>query len=270
MFKRAEKDHTYVEFTSINDLVGFINRAEICSCFKARPQSITGDYSFTKTNSFEESMDILLHGWEHGTREIKRELDAKHVNVSAKTKNVYDVHGYQCSVPMYLNNVPTNMIRKQNVMRKDKIINIYKSINYACGVNAKIITKESVKVLQLVNRLENQGYRVNLHIVLCVDDRKACKKFVMVIPIKKSNQRLNIKQVAYPLCHASMLRRTMFAVIERTTEHNNEQMARLYGFICDNKTLSKHLEKYVKVKSYVIPAQNVENELLDIEKFAIN
>ena len=158
---------------------------------KEEQDSISGDRAFTETENFEEAKDLLLHGWEHGTREIKGRVEAKETGVNMKQKTVYDVAGYQCSVPRYLQGIPTNMINKKSVAQKNKVITINKSCSYMANVSAETIRTESVKVLQLVNRLEKQGYRVNLNVVFGSVKRNTV---VTKVRIKTSSQKLNIKQ----------------------------------------------------------------------------
>ncbi|WAX12079.1 hypothetical protein CS266P2_00045 [Clostridium phage CS266P2] len=68
------------EFNNITELVHFIETKEVYPNFKNKvggPGSISGDRSFTETRNFDEAKDLLLHGWEHGTKEIKGIPEAK-------------------------------------------------------------------------------------------------------------------------------------------------------------------------------------------------
>ena len=157
---RTDEGFYVTDFQNIADLVHFIETEEVYPNFKNKiggPDSISGDRAFTETESFEEAKDLLLHGWEHGTREIKGRVEAKETGVNMKQKTVYDVAGFQCSVPRYLQGIPTNMINKKSVAQKNKVITINKNCSYSAMNSAETIKTESVKVLQLVNRLEKQG-----------------------------------------------------------------------------------------------------------------
>lgn len=262
MRKYKTNEGIYVtEFQNITELVHFIETKEIYPNF-TRPSSIYRNYSFTGTESFEEAKDLLLHGWEHGTIEIKRRVEARNTGVMLKQKTVYDVAGYQCSVPRYLQGIPTNMINKKSIPQKNKVITINKCCSYSALVDRKTIIEESVKVLQLVNRMEKQGYRVNLNVLFGNVKRNIS---VIKVRIKSSSQKLNIKQTAFPLVHPSMLRRIIFAVWERSEECSYKGFENGYGRICDNYVLSRTLNK----GEYLIPSVLSETAITDIEQYKI-
>lgn len=263
---RTDEGFYVTEFQNITELVHFIETEEVYPNFKNKvggPVSISGGRAFTETENFEEAKDLLLHGWEHGTREIKGRVEAKETGVNMKQKTVYDVAGYQCSVPRYLQGIPTNMINKKSVAQKNKVITINKACCYAARTPAETIRTESVKVLQLVNRLEKQGYRVNLNVIFGSMKRNAV---VTKVRIKTASQKLNIKQTAFPLVHPSMLRRIILAVWERSEECSYKGFENGYGSVCDNYVLSRTLNK----GEYLIPNVLSETEITDIKKYKIN
>ena len=262
---RTEEGIYVTDFQNITELVHFIETNEVYPNFKNKafgPDSISGDKRFTETENFEEAKDLLLHGWEHGTKEIKGRVEAKETGVNMKQKTVYDVAGYQCSVPRYLQGIPTNMINKKSVAQKNKVITINKNCSYRAMDSAETIRTESVKVLQLVNRLEKQGYRVNLNVIFGSEKQNTV---VTKVRIKSSSQKLNIKQTAFPLVHPSMLRRIIFAVWERSEECSYSGFEYGYGRVCNNYALSKTLNK----GEYLIPNVLSETEITDIEQYKI-
>lgn len=274
MIRKIDGNVYVTEFTTITELVQFIKTN--------KPNKVLKKYSFeddceifdsdkksehfiknTKTKDYAEAEDLLLHGWEHGVREIKNKVEAKETGMSLKQKSVYDVVGFQASVPRYLQGIPNNMVNKTNIKQKNKVITINKCATYNWGTHPKVIIEESVKVLQLINRLEKQGYRVNLNVIFATSRRNIT---VTKIRIKSSSQRLNIKQVAFPLCHPSMLRRIIFAVWERQEENNYESFKKGYGYVVEYW----NLKGYVNKGEYLIPALLDEKEIIEIDKYKIN
>ena len=185
-----------------------------------------------------------------------------------KQKTVYDVAGFQCSVPRYLQGIPTNMINKKQTQQKNKVITVNKLCSYSSTTPKETIEDESVKVLQLVNRLEKQDYRVNLNILF------GCKKRSKVLyrlNIKPSSQKLNIKQTAFLLVHPSMLRRIMFSAIERTEVCSKEGFERGYGTVLDTFDFINVLKNnnLYKKNEYIIPSIVCHNEITDIEGYRL-
>lgn len=264
-----ETEVTKFVFNNISEVVEYIKTNKINDkCIV--PYSIWLSEKTTGTKDFEQAMQYLKYGWEHKTKEIKRELEESFkTENNVKTKNIYDVAGFQCSVPRYLQGIPDNMINRKQIKQTEKIITINKDISFSTNYKAKQIQKECVKVLQLVNRLEKQGYRIKLNIVLNVkyirDNRY--KNISIKVCIKQSSQRLNLKQISFPLCNPSMLRRILFAVCERIEELNFKDFydKQHYGFVERNRVFLKQIYK----NEILIPAEVQEKEIIDIEKYRL-
>ena len=214
------------EYNSISEFVQTIN---------SRPQnpeitstaSIVSDYSFTGTHNYNEAENLLLHGWVEESEKLNEMLKLKALKEKS-VKNTYDVAGFQCSVPRYLQGIPTNMINQKVVTKKQKIITITKNITYSACVRKETIEQESVKVLQLVNNLEKQGYRVILNVTMITKSRKENIILCNKVRIKNANERLNLSKVSFPMVHSSYLRRIMFNWME-SFEYNTRSFDNTYG-----------------------------------------
>ena len=214
------------EYNSISEFVQTINsrqqNPEITST-----ASIDNDYKFTGTSSYEQAENLLLHGWTEESEKLNQLLKLKLANTKS-VKNTYDVAGFQCSVPRYLQGIPTNMINQKVVTKKQKVITITKNISYSAYVSKETIEQESVKVLQLVNNLEKQGYRVILNVTMITKSRKENIILCNKVRIKNANERLNLSKVSFPMVHSSYLRRIMFKWME-TFEYNTRSFDDTYG-----------------------------------------
>lgn len=203
----------FVEFDSLHDFKNYIMNTPINDAFKdERLSSNRCDSYFSKTNSFEEAMNLFTDGWTSMSTEINNKLSVGHgamVNERAMQR-VLSVQGFQPVVPLYLSGVPQNMVSTRFKVMKKKVITIDKDVCYSAGVTSDEIVKESVKALAVVKKLESQNYRVNLNIVFCPESygNSFCFK------IKSSNERLNVGKMSFPLVHPSMLRRLLFRLEE--------------------------------------------------------
>ena len=214
------------EYNSISEFVQTINsrqqNPEITST-----ASIDSDYKFTGTSSYEQAENLLLHGWVEESEKLNEMLKLKTLKEKS-VKNTYDVAGFQCSVPRYLQGIPTNMINQKVVTKKQKVITITKNISYSAHVRKETIEEESVKVLQLVNNLEKQGYRVILNVTLISKSKKENIIICNKVRIKNANERLNLSKVSFPMVHSSYLRRIMFKWME-TFEYTTKSFDVTYG-----------------------------------------
>ena len=178
--------------------------------------SVSGSKHFTQTESFQEAVELFKNGWSDMAGKLVQKLKVieNQVQPSMKPKNIMSVQGYQAIVPVYLNNQPNAMLAKKNVPVKQKVITVNKSIDYNSSVKADTIVEESIKAMQVVKKLEAQGLRVNLNIVLGSAAGHPEKQFILKIRIKSANERLNVSKLAFPLVHPSMLRRLFFRFVE--------------------------------------------------------
>ena len=214
------------EYNSISEFVQTINsRSQNPNMTSV--QSENGTYKFTGTNDYDEAENLLLHGWTEESEKLNEMLKLKALK-ERSVKNTYDVAGFQCSVPRYLQGIPTNMINQKVVTKKQKVVTITKNISYSTYVRKETIEEESVKVLQLVNSLEKQGYRVILNVTLITKSKNENIILCNKVRIKNASERLNLSKVSFPMVHSSYLRRIMFRWIE-TFEYTTKSFDTNYG-----------------------------------------
>lgn len=265
--KTSRCNYTKISFNSINDLMNFINNTPYTPEGKTWNTSInTSERTarFTKTNSFEEATDLLYHGWESGAKLLTTKLNARNCSPVAKNKTVYDVAGFQCSVPRYLQGIPTNMIQNKRVAAKTKVANVVKSFAYASTVSAEMIEEESVKFLEMVQNMEQSGTRCNVFVTIPFYITSYKNSIVCIdVKIKDSTQRMNIKQMAFPLMHPSMLRRIIFNVIEKLEE--TKEVGSGHGCVIKEQDAVKETMNNV----YYVPAIVEEQNIKQIEKYFV-
>ena len=206
-----------VEYDSLHEFYEYLIHTPFNDAFCwAKHSSVEGSYRFTKTEDFNEAVELFKNGWSDMATKLVQKLKVieSKTETTMKPKNVLGVAGYQAIVPLYLQGVPNNMVTKKMTPVKQKVITLNKSIDYSGGVNADQIIEESIKAMQIVKKLEAQGYRCNLNIVLGTTAGYPSKQFVVKVRIKSANEKLNVSKLAFPLVHPSMLRRLFFRFIE--------------------------------------------------------
>lgn len=260
MIKKEIEGSKMIIFNSISEVVKFNRETEKTRFYKNYHMSDEhGRYDFTKTGSYEEAEDLLLHGWDSMAEKLTKKVGNVKCQNGYKNKMIYSMQGYQACVPRYLQGMPDSMISNKRIVTKQKVLNIVKDFGYSGATSTETIENESIKVLKVVNDLESRGYRVNLSIVFVSNGRRYTG---MQIKIKNASQRMNIKQMAFPLVHPSMFRRIVFGLIERLPETSN--FGHGYGR-CTEYNQTKHLFK----GEYFIPRIVSEKEITDIEKYYI-
>lgn len=257
----SNKNTIYIEeYNSISEFVQTINSRQQNSNMKSQA-SETGAYSFSGTHDYKEAEDLLLHGWTEESEKLNEMLKLKSLN-KKYIKNTYDVSGFQCSVPRYLQGIPTNMINQKVTTKKQKIITITKNVSYSASVKKEVIEAESIKVLQLVNNLEKQGYRVVLNVVCIVirENVAICNK----VRIKNANERLNLSKVSFPMVHPSYLRRIIFKWIE-TFEYTTKLFDKTYGIPISCTDFNDMIKNNKNDNEYFAEALYKDKESLTID-----
>jgi hypothetical protein len=190
--------------------------------------------------------------------ETKLNLIANEVQPKTTQRSKYDVVGFQASVPRYLQGIPTNMINKKPVVQKQKVITIVKHVSYLGDVSQEEIVENSIKALQIVKKVEAQGYRVNLDVVRPTE--KDGEILFTRVRIKSANERMNISKVAFPLVHPSMLRRLFFRFTEVVPDITAKGWVYSYGVTIYDRNKVK---SFLKDGEYYIHnfIDNVDDEI---------
>lgn len=243
------KTTTYIrEFKGLDEFEQYITNTPLNSTFQWKSlASVSGSYKFTQTKNYEQATQLFKDGWNSMANELTKSLKVKQHQVeNAQVQKVmFDIVGFQASVPRYLQGIPTSMVNKKLVPVKQRVITLNKDVSYNCGINTSDIVNSSVQVLHLIKKIEAQGIRVNLNLIW------GCKagdtKELIKIRLKSANERLNISKLAFPLVHPSMLRRLLFRYLEVVPTVTNSYSFG-YGKPMDGSELKQYCEG-----EYVLP-----------------
>lgn len=250
-----KNDVEVIEFDSLNDFYNYITKTPLNDSFRCNKLfSVSSSKKFTQTKSYEEAVELFKSGWsDMATKLVKKLKDIENnTKPTMKPKTTLSVCGYQAVVPLYLQGVPNNMVNKKMIPVKQKVITLNKSIDYASKVKSEQIVDESIKTLQIIKKLESQGYRCNLNIVCGVSEKYFYegKNVLVKIKIKSANEKLNISKLAFPLVHPSMLRRLFLRLIEvHPTITKGFTLG--YGYPYNDSTMKKIINKNAE---YLLPA----------------
>lgn len=249
--KTYGKTTTYIrEFDSLNSFYEYITTTPLNKTFcwkKGGLSSTQGSKHFTGTESFEEAVNLFKNGWDDMAKKLTKKLKVQtNCSVTSQVqKTVYDIIGFQCSVPRYLQGIPTSMVNKRLTPVKQKVVTLNKDFSYNCSISTEDIIEASIQTMQVVKKIEAQGVRVNLNIIFGVaagNTREVAK-----IRIKSANERANISKLAFPLVHPSMFRRLCFRYIEVAPTITDS-----YSFGYGAPLNGSQLKQYCK-DEYVLP-----------------
>lgn len=154
-----------VEYDNLHEFYEYLIHTPFNDAFCwAKHSSVDGDYYFTKTRDFSEAVELFKNGWSDMATKLVQKLKVieSKTEPTMKPRTCLGVQGYQAIVPLYLMGVPNNMVTKKMTPVKQKVITLNKSIDYNGGVNADQIIEESIKVMQIVKKLEAKGMNLEM------------------------------------------------------------------------------------------------------------
>lgn len=246
--KTYGKTTTYIrEFDSLNNFYEYITTTPLNKVFCWNLSSTAGSKKFTGTENFEEAVNLFKNGWDDMAKKLTKKLKVtqNQTMCSEVQKTVYDIVGFQCSVPRYLQGIPTSMVNKRLVPIKQKVVTLNKDFTYNAMTSTEDIIEASIQTMQVVKRIEAQGVRVNLNIIFGITAGNT--REIVKIRIKSANERVNISKLAFPLVHPSMFRRLCFRYIEVAPTITNSYKYG-YGMPLNGSQLKQYCEG-----EYVLP-----------------
>lgn len=264
-------------FDSITKLLETINKRVPNSVFKGKAlDSETGSQKFTGTKNYKEAEELLINGWDGPVKDIKAAQKALQVKSNVTTQKARprsSVVGYAACVPAAILGLPESMIATEKVPNKVKAVTIVYANNANCGVNSDRFVKAGAAVLKLVNDLELKGYRVRL---ICeVFSAKASNETIVCrVTVKDWRQPLDLKKIAFPIAHASMLRRLGFRWLETVSGIEYKGWPSGYGYPLSNDLTCQQINELYRKNNllndneYYINMKQVEADDYDTEAIA--
>ena len=182
----------------------------------------SGDVSWDLGLGYRNTIEIAAKGgyWQEGASMVRngvaRAAEMSKQRQAPAIEN--SVAGFLPDVPAYLAGVPDNMLAmaETGIVAVSPIISIGVP-NAQGGVDGKSIMNRGIAIVTLVDALESQGYRVEVHTALgCKSpysgDKVLCDATVI---IKQANEPWNPNSMAFGMGHPALIRRLGFAVRER-------------------------------------------------------
>lgn len=190
--------------------------------------SDAGTKDFTGTNSYKDSVELMRKGYSDGLKDL--EEAGFNVRASGRTSRTIPSSGPVGHSPIVANAIlglPNSMLTRKSTTIKNRIVSIWFDMTAAFNISTARIALAGCHVLQLVANLEAKGYRVELNMMTSsIGNRQIAGA---VVKVKSERQPMNPLKIAYPMLHASYLRRQDFRWLETAPKLTDESMTEGYG-----------------------------------------
>lgn len=241
------KEHVVKEhFASIHQMLNAVNSRPNSAAMSGQNASLDGSKSFTGTRDWEEAVDLFEHGYTDVLDKIKAGVAAgiKRTETIQKRRTSTGVVGYAAHVPNAIMGLPNSMIYTQTTPQKIKAVSIMYCITRNAGTDVEEFIKSGVAVLNVINRLELNGCRVNLKIMYycakCGDEYAFGS-----VDVKNYREHMDLQKLCFPVANPSMFRRFGFKWLETSPEIKSTSWRGGYGSQIDsgNEVLKKLLQE---------------------------
>ena len=162
------------------------------------------DEDFCGVSTYEEAIEFLEKGYQPIVEELKANINENMRGQGKRISFKNDVVGFAPIVPLAIMGVPTSMINTNIKPIKAKVIDLYVDITYTCGDKSSEIIKSSSRILSVVLKLEQAGYRFNIFCVKSQADGKDCD--MMIVRVKDAAQPVDLKRISFPIAHTAFSR----------------------------------------------------------------
>ena len=244
--KNKNNDIAWVEtFSSTAELVK-VNDARPINFSSAGPGGVRTrvkprlDWFGPDIRSWSDVEECLRVGYQPITEKLKTAPSSLE-GVGKRAAFVNDVVGFAPIVPLYLQNIPTCMVRSTVKTIRNKVLNVYYENDASSWVEAADLLNAGCALLGAIMELESQGYRFNLWVTQFYQ-RPGEEGYMLAVKVKDANRALDIKRISFPLAHPAFLRAVGFDWYERfpnakelsgygqplTVKYNRKQIQDIY------------------------------------------
>jgi hypothetical protein len=224
--ERTEQGQSYLRvYDDIGEVADHAEQTLRSRHGRGQNASINGDYDFTHTDSLEEALELLRHGWPEGLQAAQDLLSKIDIHAIAEQfpqrfsqEIEHDVAGDEPDVDRYLVNDPESMITvTPSIDRIGSIATILVNASQHARVKASRMRRRGVVVMGLVEALTSLGYSVDLQAyqLITPEDYDKSAMHETRIPLLSPGMPASLDTIAFAVAHPSFLRRIMFALEER-------------------------------------------------------
>lgn len=229
------------EFQSIDELLKIINARPNNKAMEDQHYSTKSSGGYDKewsgTDTWEEAVELFHNGDKEKYALIKKELikmnNAKNVAILPRRQIKTGVVGYAPNVPNALLGLPNSMIYTEKVPMKRKAIFLVALIADNCMTSGNSLVKAGVAVLNVINSLELNGYRVELKLMF-FNAVSGDEKAQVTVKLKSYNEHLDLLKLSFPLANPAMFRRFGFKWLETVPDLRERHFSSAYGCTVQN------------------------------------
>lgn len=178
--------------------------------------------SWNGCDSFDEALDLAIHGWAEGGETIERTRGyIRALNPLSPRLIKYGIAGTTPNVPRAIaGNILNMRVPETGKSRKKQIITIVYNMCENGGISSEAITNKAAVAAALIDEIEAKGFAVEVVSAVATDGYTGSGiiKAYEFVRIKESHHPIDINRLAFGLGHSAMFRGLFFADMQRNHE----------------------------------------------------
>lgn len=198
-------------FDSMLDLVDHIRNESPqwrCRFSQTEPASLGWDGAV----GYDGALRLAADGWPEGVRQIH--ALARLLPSGQLPTRGFGVAGEFPDVPRALGGDPKSMVTRGARTAPKPVVTIAVGLQMSAGTTGKLAMNYGAALVGLIDRLEAQGVRIELHATGAITHGNS--EVSMAVCLKQAGDPLDQSAIAFSIAHPAMFRRLMFAAWERT------------------------------------------------------
>lgn len=231
-------------FDSLSEYCDYLEEGVFNPKITSRTSMDSNRNDWSGSASYAESMQLCLYG-DYSDKfgvllKLKDELDTKLTEKRRKSRQVDSVVGYIPHVPNFIKGFPLQMITTEfTEVQESNYITIYFNVSQLQTYTQEQFYHKGVLCLSLIEHLETLGYHVTLNLLAA----SHCNNQMVLtyFNLKRENQRLDLRNLFFPMTNVSFLRRLHFRLREITPELD-AGWTTIYGYSLKSTELKGFLD----------------------------
>ena len=171
------------------------------------------------TKDYETWMHLLFNGWQNGAKSASKladELAPFIYGTKQIDEQIYGYEGDAVDIDRYLEGDPECMLgyEESRATGAAKFVKVAVDMGATSEIKAEALLWRGIIAAALVDLLENNGYRCEV-IGYCHTSWGVDWESLIVFPVKKEDQPVDLERLASLVGHAASFRRGIFSAMEK-------------------------------------------------------
>lgn len=208
---------------SLADVVGWLR--DTPKTWRQSYSRQDSSHEWTLGHDWDTCLRLAHDGWQEGIVQLEDSLALVSPPRNTMHYNHHDVAGEYVDPVRFAVGDPSCMVTRRKLKGHKPVVRIVYNGAASAGTSAKEMMNYGAALVNLINRIESSGRRVELDVMYASEARGHL--LIYGWNVKHASDHLDLAAVAFSVAHPGAFRRFGFAMMERTPR---EMECNVYGY----------------------------------------